>query len=418
MSLERSSETLYHVLPQASSSSSELLTVTPSDVESELDLAADPPPVLIDSRIRWIHFMLGCSVLLPWNGTVFLLHPLHLSPVDATLGALITATPFFLSRLAGSTYRQTFPSYLSITFMVSNFVFLAHATAVSKQVSDLNFITVSRKFTLSIKSRPSRQTRMTIRGLAVLTLLLTISTFFHVAPGLFFTFVILNGILQAALGSYLATSIVAVASLFGPIALQAMMSGQAAVAVAVSGVQVASSALFLAGGTPESIAANAISGGAEERAAFFFFALSTAFLGLSALANDWLVSMPAYKALIAPLEGKKSADTGSIDERQALTSFGRTSNSEEKARILRIAKSNVVYEVAVAYVFMVTLVRAICPQYPSFAIFVLRLYTLQSPPWYSQQIPSFILSFSAEYTSLSSISVTFLADISAPSQAC
>ena len=22
-----------------------------------------------DSRIRWVHFLLGCAVLLPWNGT-------------------------------------------------------------------------------------------------------------------------------------------------------------------------------------------------------------------------------------------------------------------------------------------------------------------------------------------------------------
>ena len=221
---------------------------------------------------------------------------------------------------------------------------------------------------LCIKSRPSRQTRITILGLAFLTLLLTISTFFHVAPGLFFTFVILNGIFQAALGSYLTTSIVAVAALFGPIALQAMMSGQAAVAVAVSAVQVASSALFLAGGTPESIAANAVSSSAEERGAFCFFALSTAFLGLSALANDWLVSMPIYKILITPLERKEGSETGSIGERQALTSLGRTNFSEEKARILRVAKSNVLYEVAVAYVFMITLVSAVYPQCRFFTI--------------------------------------------------
>jgi equilibrative nucleoside transporter 1/2/3 len=23
----------------------------------------------VDSRIRWVYFMLGCAVLLPWNGT-------------------------------------------------------------------------------------------------------------------------------------------------------------------------------------------------------------------------------------------------------------------------------------------------------------------------------------------------------------
>ena len=67
MSPERSSETLYHALPHASSSS--LLDTELDETGSEL--AVDPPPVLIDPRIRWIHFILGCSVLLPWNGTVF-----------------------------------------------------------------------------------------------------------------------------------------------------------------------------------------------------------------------------------------------------------------------------------------------------------------------------------------------------------
>ena len=26
---------------------------------------------LVETHIRWIHFILGCSVLLPWNGTVY-----------------------------------------------------------------------------------------------------------------------------------------------------------------------------------------------------------------------------------------------------------------------------------------------------------------------------------------------------------
>jgi hypothetical protein len=193
-------------------------------------------------------------------------------------------------------------------------------------------------------------------GITFLTLLLTFSTFFRVIPGLFFTFVILNGVIQAGLGAYLTASLVAVASLFGPVAVQAMVAGQAAVAVAVSGVQVVSAALFLSSGTPESITINAATGSAEERAAFSFFALSTVFLVIGALANQWLVSMPVYKTLVGPLEAKKS--TGSMDEIQGLRSSGRSDSSEDKARVLRLARCNIVYEIAVAYAFMITLVSA------------------------------------------------------------
>ena len=50
-------------------------------IRSNIDLDADAmvaepptdlPPFLVDSRVRWIHFVLGCSVLLPWNGACLL----------------------------------------------------------------------------------------------------------------------------------------------------------------------------------------------------------------------------------------------------------------------------------------------------------------------------------------------------------
>jgi equilibrative nucleoside transporter 1/2/3 len=176
--------------------------------------------------------------------------------------------------------------------------------------------------------------------------------------GLFFAFVLLNGVTQAIAGSYLQTSVIAVASLFGPTAVQAMMSGQAAVAVAVSSVQVISAAAFLWGKTKESIEANLKDGSAEEKSAFTFFALSTVFLVASAVAHGWLVRMPIYKTIIAPLEQHKTIrETGSPHERQALTSVGRSEFSDEKNRITRVAKANITYEIAVAYVFVVTLVR-------------------------------------------------------------
>ena len=48
--------------------------------------------------------------------------------------AMITATPYFLSQLEGSSLRHNFPSYMSLIFTASNFGFLAHATATAKQV--------------------------------------------------------------------------------------------------------------------------------------------------------------------------------------------------------------------------------------------------------------------------------------------
>ena len=136
-----------------------------------------------------------------------------------------------------------------------------------------------------------------------------------------------------------------------------MMSGQAAVAVAVSGVQVASAAASV-WGKPRTFQGD---GTAEERSAFTFFALSTLFLVVSAGAHTWMVRMPVYEHIAAPLERQKNKTIGvdaHEDERLGLISTGHgNSFAHGKANALRIAKLNISYEVAVAYVFMVTLVR-------------------------------------------------------------
>ncbi|GLB33476.1 putative nucleoside transporter [Lyophyllum shimeji] len=321
MSPPRSPEALYQAIPQALANEDH--RVIPADIELEADeqvdagdlalTTTDPPSVVVDTRIRWIHFVLGCSVLLPWN-------------------VMITATPFFLSRLVRSPLKSTFSSYLSTSFTASNFVFLAHATAVSKNTS------------------PSRQIRRCLLWLTVLNALLTVSTFVRVTPGLFFAFVLANGGAQAALGGYHQTSVVAVASLFGPQAMQAVMSGQAAVAVAVSGVQVLSSALFLWRATPEAIAANAIDGSAEQGSARLFFALSTIFLVMTSVAFNMLAATPAYKTLVSPLEQKLVREEGST-----LTSAGQSDYASDKACLMRVAKANITFEIAAAYVFVATL---------------------------------------------------------------
>ncbi|KAJ3867687.1 nucleoside transporter-domain-containing protein [Lentinula novae-zelandiae] len=322
--MSRSPEALYHSIAQAP-----VAALNDSDIELDIDNEEGIEEIIqpisrVDSRIKWIHFVLGCAVLLPWN-------------------ALITAIPYFLSRLSGSSLQSTFISYLSITFTLSNFLCLAHATATSKQVSTIS-----------------------LTGITVLTLLLTLSTFLTLSPGFFFTFVLLNGIAQAAFGSYLQNSVIAVASLFGPAAVQAMLAGQAAVAVVVSTVQVISAAASVNTSTefmdgPAAIDAldvvSSRAGDPEERSAFIFFGLSTIFLVFSAAAHRWLVSLPAYHSVVGALEARKpESELGTDDERRILVSAGPSQGLlTQKQSIWRVAKTNVLYEIAVAYVFTVTL---------------------------------------------------------------
>lgn len=158
----------------------------------------------------------------------------------------------------------------------------------------------------------------------------------------------LNAIAQAAAGSYLQTSIIAVASLFGPTALQSIMSGQAAIAVAVSGVEVVSAAISLHS-TPPTPGVLAESE-PEEKSAFIFFALSTMFYLVSAGAHVQLTRLPAYHELMGRLNhaSYQTAPSGGIHE-------------EKKYQLIRIAKANAVFNFAVAYVFIVTLVGTVFP---------------------------------------------------------
>jgi equilibrative nucleoside transporter 1/2/3 len=196
--------------------------------------------------------------------------------------------------------------------------------------------------------------------LLILTALLTLSTFTHLAPGVQFTFVILNGIAQAAAGAYMQTAGVVVASLFGPWAMQTMMAGNAAVGVVVSAVQAIAAAASVWGLPDDMIASYKIDSSAEERAAFIFFGLSTLFLAGALFANQWFFATPAYRALVMPSAHKYEEESlRDSEEHEGLVSRsgGREVEESDKAlKIMRVAKANVIYEIAVAFVFIVTLV--------------------------------------------------------------
>ena len=155
-------------------------------------------------------------------------------------------------------------------------------------------------------------------------------------------------------GAYLQASVIAVGSLFGPPAIQSMMAGQA-VAVVVSGVQVSSAASVVGKYRTRAYISN---GSAEEQSAFVFLALSTAFLLVCAGVHTWFIRMPVYKLVATSLESKSNNQDDPVqeEERRELIPSGSATLQSNKANVIRVAKINIVYEVAVALVFLVTLV--------------------------------------------------------------
>ncbi|KAG2148126.1 nucleoside transporter-domain-containing protein [Suillus clintonianus] len=326
----------YHALPPAP---------VDDDRDSELDLefddsATDPSVTdeVVDSRIRWVYFMLGCAILLPWN-------------------VMITATSFFLSRLVGSPLRATFASYLTTTSTVFNVFALAHATMTSK------------------RSSPSQRVFWSAASVTLIIVLLFFSTFTHYQPSTFFIFAILCSISLAICVSYLSTAAFAGASLFGAPYMQSMISGQAAIAVVVSVVQVVTSALSVWGSTPEAIAAFISNDGvgdgkAEQDSARTFFGISALFMVSTFMAYAWMARLPAYKATVGILENniKLHGALGSPTETGGLVfSSTEQASHEERNQIIRVFKANIIYEFALAYVFVITL-----------AIFPVITITIQS----------------------------------------
>lgn len=187
--------------------------------------------------------------------------------------------------------------------------------------------------------------------------MLALSTLFRVPTGLFAAFALLNACAQSLCGAYLQEAVISVGSLFGATAIQPIMAGQAAVAVAVSAVQVFSAATSLWDLSPQAIATYVSDGSVEERSALMFFSFSTIFLLFSALAHHRLVRKPIYKSIAGPLEDKLLQPLeSSREENTALVSPEERNKALDQTRIIGLMKANVTYEFAVAYVFFVTLV--------------------------------------------------------------
>lgn len=192
--------------------------------------------------------------------------------------------------------------------------------------------------------------------LALLTCILTISTFIDLPEGTFAMFTIAAGIALAAAGAYLQTSVIVVASLFGPTVIQSMISGQGVVAVILSTVQLISATSSL-----HASRASPADGVAETKSARLFFGISASFLLVCYAANAWMTRLPSFRAVVPADDEswKRRRLSVSTDPRSPVIDAPHNSAPDSKAlwdRILSVARRNIIYEIAVAYTFIVTLV--------------------------------------------------------------
>ncbi|KAF8558807.1 hypothetical protein OG21DRAFT_981118 [Imleria badia] len=275
------------------------------------------------AQIQWTYFLLGCAILLPWN-------------------ALINGTSFFLSRLDGSPFYSPFSSSMSSVYTLANLVFQLYSTITSKQ------------------SSPSRRIYTCIIAMLLLATSLCLSTFIRGTPSTFFSFALFNAATGAVASGYLCTAVYAGASLLGASFLQTVLSGQAAIAVAVSAVQVASSIIGLWGSSPEPVSMKEVmradnrDSQAEEIAARIFFGVSAIFLGVTFVAYTWMTRLPFYKSAISVLE--PYCEVGDTEERTGLVADDRrNSPTVPNSHVYQVFKRNLVFMFSVAYVFAVTL---------------------------------------------------------------
>ena len=212
------------------------------------------------------------------------------------------------------------------------------------------------------QSSPSRLIFASIIAMILLVTSLCLSTFIRGTPFSFFSFALFSAASAAITSGSLCTAVFAGASLLGASFLQTVISGQAAVAVAVSAVQVASSIISLWGSSPGPVSmkvvrADARDGQAEEKAARIFLSVSAIFLGITLVAYTWLTRQPFYKSVIGAL--KPHHEVGDTDERTGLVADDRrNSPTEPNSHVYQVFRQNLIFMFSIAYVFAVTLVSA------------------------------------------------------------
>jgi solute carrier family 29 (equilibrative nucleoside transporter), member 1/2/3 len=195
---------------------------------------------------------------------------------------------------------------------------------------------------------------------------LLLTVFISLSPNVLFGLVILVCLGLAAAAAYLQTAVMALSSLFGSQAVQAVMSGQAAVGVAVSVLQVISASGSKASKAADTIHPRTRDAEPEKKTdwgALAFFTIATAFLVLSLGAQRFITRTKEYQMILSETEEEQLVNS---EEAQHLVSSYASFDSvadlynappPPPLTPMEMLKVNKVYNAAIALVFIVTLVR-------------------------------------------------------------
>ncbi|KAG8821438.1 hypothetical protein FRC18_011331 [Serendipita sp. 400] len=259
-------------------------------------------------RIHWVFWVLGAAILLPWN-------------------AMITAIPFFVERMSNSPFRSTFSSYFSAIYQLTSFISL-YISSVTKSSKSSRIIFSHGILTITLGS-------------------LFLSTLIPSRPLPFFIFSLTVGAIQAAAVSFLLTAVVAYAAYFGPMAMQSIMSGQAAVAVVVSIIQLITILSTSSRGHHTTTPATEPQPTKTpvSRSASYFFFISTMALSFSYMAYRRLTRMPLFRSTVSTFEAAKvnqeTAQYAALPEDEPTVPFsaGIDSDEDEEGALLTMSTS-------------------------------------------------------------------------------
>ncbi|CAE6464149.1 unnamed protein product [Rhizoctonia solani] len=259
--------------------------------------------------------------------------------------------PYFLERLAGSPYASSFPSWLSVTWTFVGLVSLACATWAAQEVIPATRIIF-----------PLVSNTLLITFLAILPRL-------PLPPGALFAVVLTNGALQAVSGSWFKIAVAALASVFGPDAIAAFMTGSALVAVGVSLLKLATVYTSLRSEYPgvftldliSTIHLATLSGSPSDTdtvtSTVIYFSVSASLVGSGIVAYAYLYpKIPHDVRKERPQPEDDHSDTESVPtEVDYLLGRVSTPTPISSASIWIVARKNAYYNFSVFYVFVVTL---------------------------------------------------------------
>ncbi|QRW15961.1 ribosomal protein 60S L18 and 50S L18e [Rhizoctonia solani] len=236
----------------------------------------------------------------------------------------------------------------------------------SRGFKAFNFCTLIYATITASNASKTFRIRASSGALAVLFFILTLSTISSVSGTPYFTLIMVIDAFLGLSSSILSVTVVALAALFGPAAMQACFAGQAAVGVVVSFVQFMG-AIIADTDSPDGDTA-------KPGPTVFFFGLATAFVLFSLIAHSALLRTPEYTEIVQKWEAGKvllveePGGTVYVDEEEE----GRDTEEQGisvptddlgievpqvkgRVSIWEVAKINKLYNLAVGFCFAVTL---------------------------------------------------------------